>query len=165
MTPLDLSSINPGGGLGDLPFGASRENIRHILGEPTELITSEDSETEIWIYEELAVALSFAADVDFRFVSCETFSVSATLGGERLIGVNRAEAEAALKRVGVLELEWHEDEEVSELWAADAALHVWFEDGKVESIGWSVLFDEDLELAAGEDDEDDAEEDGSNTTA
>jgi hypothetical protein len=141
----DLTTIRPAIGLGDLRFGSTRDDVRALVGEPAEVLVSEANPGEVWIYEESAVALSFAAEESLRFVSCETFSARATLNGETFVGAERDEAEAALERAGIEDVEWLADPEegAGQLVAPAIGLALYFEHGAVESIGWGVLFDDD----------------------
>jgi hypothetical protein len=142
----DFTTIRPGIGLGELRFGATRDEIRALAGEPTDVMPSEaEAGSEVWIYESAAAALHFAGDASFRFVSCETFSVRAALNGETFVGDDREDAEAALERAGVTGVEWLSDPEegAGQLVAPAQGLALYFADGVVESIGWGVLFDDD----------------------
>jgi hypothetical protein len=143
----DLITIRPGVGVGDLRFGATRDEVRKIAGDPEEVLPSdEDAGSELWVYESDAIALSFAVEENLRFVSCETFSAKATFNGESLVGLDRDAAEAALERAGADEGAFlaDDDEEGSgEIAVPRLALSLWFEGGAVESVGWGVLFDDD----------------------
>jgi hypothetical protein len=140
----DLQTIRPGVGVGDLRFGSTRDEIRALAGDPSEVLGSDaDEGSEVWVYEHAALALSFAADQDLRFVSCETFSARATLGDEAFVGLDRAAAEAALQGLE-LEFEWMggPEEGSGRLAVPGAGLNLWFDDAVVESIGWSVAVDD-----------------------
>ena len=144
---VDAFTILPATGIGKLPFGSTREDTRRLFGEPTEVISGEETDGEIWIYEEMAAALSFAGEHDFRLVSCETFHRSAILAGERLIGSPAAEAEAALRALKIEEFETVRDEDgaITQIAIPHVGVNLWVEDGVVESIGWQVLLAEDEE--------------------
>lgn len=143
----DLSTIRPAVGVGDLRFGATRDEVRTIAGEPSEVLASEeDSGSELWVYEAAAVALSFAAEENLRLVSCETFSAKSTFNGESLVGLDRDAAEAALERAGADEgafLAEDDDEGSGQIAVPRLGLSLWFEGGAVESVGWGVLLDDD----------------------
>ena len=148
---MDFVEIAPGTGFAAIEFGSSRDSFREILGEPTEILRSDsDPGSEVWVYDALATAFRFASDQDLRFVSCESFSKQITLEGEPLVGLNRREAEALLARLDAGPPEWMDDDDPDghgPLALPAAALTLWFEDGLVQSIGWSVLFDESDEVA------------------
>ena len=143
----DLLTIKPGVGIGDLRFGATRDEARTIAGEPDEIVPSEeDSGSELWVYEAAALAVSFAIEENLRFVSCETYSAKATYNGETFIGLDRETAEAALERAGADEGMFEgneEDEGDGQLIVPRLGLSLWFAEHAVESIGWRVLFDDD----------------------
>ena len=144
---IDLGTIRPGVGVGELRFGATRDEVRQAAGEPSEVVPSEeDAGGELWIYEWAGIALGFAAEHDLRFVSCETFNVTAAFNGETLVGLDRESAEAALERAGADEGAFRaddDDEGNGQIAVPRLALSLWFDEGAVESVGWSVLFDDD----------------------
>jgi len=143
----DLITIRPGVGVGDVRFGATRDEVRTIAGEPAEILPSEeDSGSELWVYESAAIALGFAAEENHRLVSCETYSAKATFNGEALVGLDRDAAEAALERAGADEgvyLAEDEEEGSGQIAVPRLGLSLWFAEHAVESVGWSVLFDDD----------------------
>jgi hypothetical protein len=142
----DLLTIRPGAGVGDLRFGATRDEVRAAAGEPAEILPSdEESGSELWVYESAALAVGFAAEENFRFVSCETYSAKATFKGETLVGLDRDAAEAALERAGADEGAFlAEDEDGSgQIAVPRLGLSLWFAEHAVESVGWGVLFDDD----------------------
>jgi|ERR1041385_6920196 hypothetical protein len=143
----DLLTIKPGVGVGDLRFGATRDEVRTIAGAPTETLPSEeDAGSELWIYEDAAIALGFAAEENMRFVSCETYSMKALFNGESLVGLGREEAEAALERAGADEgvfIADDENEGDGQIAVPRLGLNLWFAEHGVESVGWGVLFDDD----------------------
>jgi hypothetical protein len=142
---MEFIEIAPGYGFAAIPFGADRDSVRQTIGDPDEVVHSEpDLASEVWVYHALATAFHFAADQDLRFVSCETFSKQITLDGEPLIGLDRREAEALLLRLDAGPPEWmdREADGAGPLALPAAGLTLWFDEGLVQSIGWSVFFDE-----------------------
>jgi hypothetical protein len=143
---IDLLTIRPGVGVGDLRFGATRDEVRAAAGEPAEILPSdEESGSELWVYEAAAAAIGFAVDQNLRFVSCETYSMKATFNGETLVGLDREAAEAALERAGADEgvFEAEDDEGIGQIAVPRLGLTLWFAEDAVESVGWGVLFDDD----------------------
>ena len=144
----DLFTIKPGVGVGDLRFGATRDEARTIAGEPSEILPSrEASGSELWLYETFAIAIGFSTDTNMRFVSCETYSMKASFNGELLIGLNREEAEAALERAGADDGAFViEDDGEERISIPRLAMSLWFEEQAVESVGWEVHSDDDGNL-------------------
>ena len=144
----DLFTIKPGVGAGDLRFGATRDEVRTIAGEPSEILPSrEESGSELWLYEAFAIAIGFGVDANLRFVSCETYSAKASFNGELLIGLNREEAEAALERAGADDGAFIVEDDGEERIAIPRhGMSLWFEEGEVESVGWEVHSDDDGNL-------------------
>lgn len=143
----DLFTIRPGVGVGELRFGATRDEVRALAGEPQEIVPSEeDAGSELWVYDDAAIALGFAIEENHRFVSCESYSMKATFNGEALVGLDREAAEAALERAGADEgiFMAEDDEEGSgQIAVPRLGLSLWFGENVVESVGWGVLFDDD----------------------
>lgn len=142
----DLLTIRPGVGVGDIRFGATRDEVRAIAGDPQDIVPSEEEAgSELWVYDDAAIALGFAIEENMRFVSCESYSAEASLNGETLVGLDRETVEAALERAGADEgFFTAEDEEGSgQIAVPRLGLSVWFADHVVESVGWGTLFDDD----------------------
>jgi hypothetical protein len=143
----DFITIKPGAGVGELRFGATRDEVRAIAGEPAEVLPSEEEAgSELWVYEEAAIALGFAAEVNLRFTSCETYNMKASFNGETLVGLDRASVEAALERAGAdegLYMAEDDDENGAQIAVPRLGLSLWLEENVVESVGWGVLFDDD----------------------
>lgn len=147
---MDFIEIGPGFGFAAIGFGSSREEVRAILGDCTEIMHSDaDGGSEVWVYDALATAFRFAGDQGLRFVSCETFSKQITLEGEPLVGLDRREAERLLLRLDAGPAEWMDSDPAAPgpLALPAAGITLWFDEGLVQSIGWSVLFDESDEVA------------------
>lgn len=147
---MDFIEIAPGTGFAAIEFGSPRDSFRETLGEPTEILRSDsDPGSEVWVYDALATAFRFAADQNLRFVSCESFSKQITLDGEPLVGLDRKEAETLLLRLDAGPAEWMDDgpDGHGPLAVPAAAVTLWFDEGLVQSIGWSVLFDESDEVS------------------
>jgi hypothetical protein len=143
---IDLLTIRPGVGVGDLRFGATRDEVRAFAGEPQDIVPSEEEAgSELWVYDDAAIALGFAVEESLRFVSCESYSTKATLNGETLVGLDRETVEAALERAGADEgIFMAEDDEGSgQIAVPRLGINLWFGDHIVESVGWGVLFDDD----------------------
>ncbi|HJW92459.1 MAG TPA: hypothetical protein VJ901_02470 [Thermoanaerobaculia bacterium] len=143
----DLFTIKPGVGVGDLRFGATRDEVRTIAGPPSETLPSEeDAGSELWIYEDSAIALGFVAEENMRLVSCETYSMKASFKGETLVGFDRESAEAALERAGADEgvfIAEDEEEGGGQIAVPRLALSLWFGEHAVESVGWGVFVDDE----------------------
>jgi len=139
-----LKDIRPGIGLGSLVFGNTREQVRALLGEPSEveryaLSEFEDDETEAWHYDELFLSLSFDQEHDWKLSSLAVSSDEYTLEGESLVGRKKDEIlEEFRKR------QWGEpveDEEISREDPRNSLYHVeqgslslWFEDDEVTEV-------------------------------
>jgi hypothetical protein len=143
----DLFTIRPGVGVGEVRFGATRDEVRALAGEPQEIVPSEeDAGSELWVYDDAAIALGFAIEENHRFVSCESYSMKATFNGEALVGLDREAAETALERAGADEgvfMAEEEEEGTGQIVVPRLGLSLWFGDHIVESVGWGILFDDD----------------------
>ena len=146
----ELQKIISGVGLGELKFGATREQVKALLGEPdaVEQISNSDSDedrSESWHFDALELSMSFDEEEDWRLVTLAVTSDFYELEGIKLIGLSRADFITTLEKMDVddLELEDDDDEEeaVHELYSSDdLGLNFWVEDNKVTEVQLSLLF-------------------------
>lgn len=148
----DIQAIVPGHGLGDLRFGALRQEVTAYLGEPdgVEMCGEPGDTSEMWHYESIGGYVSFDEEDGFRLGTIETASDQASLSGHCLIGCPQ---EQVLKWLDELELgEWYEEEIEPEdeedvmgsmIAFPEYGLNLWFEEGVLEAIQWEHLIDSD----------------------
>ena len=133
-------------GLGDLRFGANREDVRHHLGEPEQTALDDEGTedaSEAWYYWARGVSVHFGADVDWRLDCIEASSPSAELRGVRLVGATEPELREFL---GPVQAQWP-TEEMKPIEVPEWDLNFWTECGVVESIQWGVpIGDDDREI-------------------
>lgn len=134
----NIKQINIGKGLGTLHFGASKEQVLALLGEPSEiekytLSDLDDDDTEAWHYDDLDLSLSFDEETNWQLSSIALSSDAYTLDGQALVGKSKDEVVAFFNAKGYDDIE--EDEEVKQENADNCLLHVdkasislWFED-------------------------------------
>lgn len=155
---MDLTTIKIGTGIGDLPFGLTREQVKALLGEPPRIVHGvEEPDSEIWFYEDQLLAVGFEPEYGGRLGSIETYDPSATLNGKSLIGRTIMEVALALKDVFAFPIEavFGDDEETPEqLRIPDLSISFWNEGIVIESISFGVIESESGEAlwpeAAGE---------------
>ncbi len=85
-------NIRIGKGLDDLPFGATKEEVCSILGEPEEKdeIDLGDEISEAWHYWKLGLSVNFDEHSDFTLCSIEVASPEILLFDIPVIGMPRA---------------------------------------------------------------------------
>ncbi|MCL2845063.1 MAG: tRNA (guanosine(46)-N7)-methyltransferase TrmB [Chitinivibrionia bacterium] len=150
-------TIELGKGLGnELRFGMRFEEVKKILGEPSEIENSEvpsaDGEdfgdTVAWIYDELGATLYFDEEDEWKLGTIEVDDDDFELGGKKLIGKGIKDVKNILQNMNIndineeeIEAEEGEDEEVKLrlLFSQEKCLNVWFEDGVCCEIQWSSL--------------------------
>lgn len=145
-----LKEIHPGKGIGTLTFGMSRDQVKALLGAPTEterynLSDCEGDNTEAWHYDELSLSLSFDEEHEWRLSSIAVSSDEYTLEGQPLIGRTKEELlqEFEKRQWGTPE----EDEEVREESPENCLIHIdkgsmslWFENDELTELQIGPFF-------------------------
>ena len=129
--------IIPFVGFGQIKFGMTLEQIKGLLGEPTENIKEkhdDGSEDISMLYSELGVELSFMSEDDFKLGLISCYAATYTLDG---VAFNGMSEEDFLKEAKFEDLTL--DEDLPELNAKDytvdsVGLSMWVQDGFVDSI-------------------------------
>lgn len=142
----NLKSINLGSGLGDILFGMSREAVRKILGDPTEIDDNPFKEemghrTETWHYDELKVSLSFQEPLEWELDTISVTDNFYEINNQSLIGKSMMAVKTALEKMDItdLEMEDHsEDDDVKHtLLSSDSYLsNFWFDNNILAEIQW-----------------------------
>lgn len=142
---LDLNTIKPGYGLGDLSFGSTREECSLYLGEPDDKIIEqfEGEEYILWYYHEKAISLSFEASEDYRLGTIIVENDDARLNGEKLIGKSVAEVTTLLKEWGYYYLDEPGDEESIIIEVHAIECNFIFTNNVLDGIQWSYYWIDD----------------------
>jgi len=113
----NLKSINLGEGLGDLVFGMSREEVREMLGEPTEIDGNPFDDkvgerTESWHYDELKLSLSFQEPLEWELDTISVTDSFYEIEEQSLIGKKLKLVKGILEELDItdLEMETHSDD-------------------------------------------------------
>jgi hypothetical protein len=134
----DIKEIIPSVGLGKLKFGFTKDEVRELLGDPSDIenvpgFDDEDinDELESWHYDESEFSLVFDAAYDWRVVSIAVSDPFFTLYGESIIGQDKQKVLNLLKAKGheVTATEDLSDEENEDLFLCeyeDLGMMVWF---------------------------------------
>ncbi len=129
--------IIPFVGFNQIKFGMTLEQVKLLLGEPTENVKEkhEDGSEDIsMLYGELGVELSFMSEDDFRLGLISCYSPAFTLSGTSYNGMSEDD---------FVETSTFEDlilaEDLTELKAKDytvdsLGLSMWIQDGYVDSV-------------------------------
>ncbi len=140
----NLKQIHVGKGLGTLTFGNTRQEVKAMLGDPSDVekySLSDDGgdSTEAWHYDDLDLSLSFDEENDYRLSSIAVSSEDYTLEGISLIGKQKEEvlAEVENHQWGAPE----EEDEISEDNPDNSLVHIdksslslWFEKGELTEL-------------------------------
>jgi len=157
-----ITTIKLGIGLGDLPFGATRDAVTAYLGHPdgTESHGDPGNAKIMWYYSSIAGYVSFDEDDGFRLGTIETASQSASLNGQCLIGLPKQEVLEFLTGLPlgepeeqVNDLEDDGDSRSCLLSFSSQSLNLWFEDDVLTEIQWGYLIDENGQVIWPEDSE------------
>jgi hypothetical protein len=142
---IDLQNIIPGTGLGSVKFGLSREQVRQMLGEPDDIEQQEEGhfrkeKSEAWHYDDRELSLGFEESDGWRLGSLSVASEDYHLHGKTLIGLNRLEAIRALNNMGIVDLEYENDDPEQDMIASESTgIILWLDEGFVSEIQWSPL--------------------------
>lgn len=150
---MNTSEIKIGIGLGDIKFGMTRDELKKLAGEPTEIDTfnaSGDEDeylTESWHYDDEEFSVSFDEEDNWKLTTISSSSENSVLG-EKLIGKKIDDVLSFLEKMGLgeNELEDLSDENINQKLVSylRASLNLWFENDILSEIQWGVLWsDED----------------------
>ena len=137
----DHMTIRPGVGLGDLKFGASRDEVQAYLGEP--VVDDENLRDWLnWEYPEIGVSVSFDREYSLRLLSISTTSKESSLFGHRLIGMKSKEALEIIEGKGLGGWKRVKDALGWEAEFNDVSVEFRFDDDQLWLISWRALIDE-----------------------
>ena len=149
----DLKEIKTGVGLGILKFGMERNEVKKLLGEPTEIekysyTDSDEDLTESWHYDELELSVSFDEDLDWKLSTLAVSSDQYELNGKKIIGIDQISLISALNSMGIKNLEKEDalpgdDPDSAFLISDEHAITFWLEEGIVSEIQWGPLVVDD----------------------
>lgn len=149
----NLKEIKPGVGLGNLKFGITRNDVKKMLGEPTETekysYTDTDQDlTESWHYDELELSLSFDEDFDWKLSTIAVSSDDYEFKGKKIVGLTKTELLPFLNANGINDLEpeeLEEDEDDSSilLISDKNSISFYFEDNILSEIQWGPTIVDD----------------------
>ncbi|MBF0233559.1 MAG: hypothetical protein HQK62_11615 [Desulfamplus sp.] len=145
---VDINSIKIGYGLGDLMFGAVKEECRKYLGDP------DDEDTEVfdgeeylhWYYDRWNIELCFEASENYRLGTIILEHDNALLGTEPIMGKSISEIESYLMKNNysyAIEVEEMEDDEVVLIDVDDMECTFMFRKNVLEGVQWSYLWVDD----------------------
>lgn len=151
---VNITDVKIGSGLGDIPFGCTKEKLRHLIGEPDEIDSynasgEEDGYlTEAWHYDEHEFSVSFDEEDNWRLTTISISSPQCMLNGNQLIGKGMDDVLELLgnEDFGENELDDLSDDNIDQKLISflPASLNLWFENGELSEIQWGVLWsDED----------------------
>jgi len=150
-----MKDITLGQGLGELLFGFTREQIKKILGEPSEVESMEgDKESgamEAWHYDEQHLSLSFEEDCNWKLTSITSASPEILFEGLDLIGLSQGEVLEQMEvfNLGEFGLEDLSTEGVPNQTIAtntDFSLNLFFDHDILTEIQWGPFWDEESEM-------------------
>ncbi|MCO6499275.1 MAG: hypothetical protein J5I47_02740 [Vicingus serpentipes] len=146
-------SIKIGIGLGNIKFGCTRDELKKIIGEPSEIDTynatgEEDGYlTESWHYDEDEFSVSFDEEDNWRLTTIAVSSPDFEFNGKKIIGLSVDETLSSLENenLGSNELEDLSDEHINHklLSFVESSLNLWFENDQLSEIQWGVLWDDE----------------------
>lgn len=91
MREIDLYTIKPHIGIGDVRFGASFAEIQQLIGEPDEVDREIPKSWITWKYKGKGIDLSFDSEDDHRLISIMTENQDSKFNGAPVIGLTELE--------------------------------------------------------------------------
>ncbi|MBD5781552.1 hypothetical protein IEN85_18770 [Pelagicoccus sp. NFK12] len=143
---IDLTTVEPGIGIGSLTFGATQEQLVAILGEPdriTEDIASGEKSISCY-YSSKGLSFHFHEENDFRLETIESSDPNVTLFGKTYIGRKRSEL---LKEIKKDERFDQISEEEDRIEIESLSLNFWIEEDLVSDMQWGVLMSDEAEIS------------------
>lgn len=136
MTKAQNIQINKG--LDDLPFGASKEDVLEVLGEPEEKdeIDLGDEISEAWHFWKLGISLNFDESDDFNLSSIEVASPEILLFDIPVIGMSRKMIKEFMADKAAGE---PVDEAAGGLSYPEIALDFWFNGDEIAEVQWGKI--------------------------
>jgi len=140
--------IKPLVGFGDLKFGATKNEVKALFGEPQEVETIEGdedfSEVEVWSYWDKGHAVYFEKEFDDRCTNFETDHEDALLFGKKVFGLTEKQIMALMKENGFTDFEAENEEEWEERRVSffDGQVDFIFDENVLIQVSWAVGFDE-----------------------
>ena len=139
-------TISPSVGVGPLRLGMSRDDVRRAMGSPDhiqDVAYLEPREAEEWSYLLAGLELDFSRDEDWRLVRITILRNTATLYGEALLGVSEPVLRQfcdlrALRHAVSFEMS---NPDLRDIECPDLAVSFWLENGVVQNIAISPLYD------------------------
>jgi hypothetical protein len=104
---LNIKEIIPFVGIGDLKFGMTRDQVKNLLGEPSEVDNvpgfeeeSVNDDLESWHYDQYEFSVVFDAMYEWKLVSISISDPHFTLFGKSVIGADKIDTLALLESKG-----------------------------------------------------------------
>ena len=148
---MNINNITVGKGLGDIKFGCTRDELKKLIGEPSETDTYNASGeedgflTESWHFDEQEFSVSFDEEDNWRLTTIAVSSPNFKFNGIQLIDLSINEVLTVLEdeNLGDNELEDLSDENTNHKLISfiSSSLNLWFEDDNLSEIQWSVLWE------------------------
>lgn len=139
-------TIEPGEGLDLLRFGMDTREIIDILGAPAEKDTDDDEDfaSEMWMYPEQQLTLFLEGEEPQVLICVETDHPDTTLFGKKIFEMSEKDLIALMTKNQCGEADIEE-----EAWGEkrvsydELMLDFYFENGKLNTVNWSVVDDEE----------------------
>ncbi len=137
--------ITPFTGLNQIAFGQSLEQVKLLLGEPTESTKEKhDDGTEdiSFLYQSEGLELSFMPEDDFRLGLITCYTTNYALENKSIIGLSEAIFLAEMDDLDVVLAEDLMDLNAKDYTIESKGLSIWIQDGHVHSITLFPQYDE-----------------------
>lgn len=140
-------TIEPLKGYGEIPFGMTIDDAVKLLNMPDyyeELSDMEETGNRsiFYEYQELMTNIYFEG-ITKSVVACfETENEEATLYGEKVFDLDKAEIIALMKKHGFKELEEEKEDDELRVSFEDGLIDFFFDEDGLAAVSWGVLVDD-----------------------
>lgn len=139
-----------GTGMGPLRFGATRDEVRALMGEPEEIEESEEEdefEHQAWNYLEEGYSLYFDREDDYRLSCIETDHPGMRLFGELIHGQSPEQIQELMRKQGLeaSEVEKMDTGETRVSYEKEM-IDLYFDEDELQFVNFGVFISEDLDV-------------------
>jgi len=147
-----MKNILLGEGLDALKFGMTREEVKTLLGEPTEIEsdTEEDVTIDTFHYDDKELSLVFDGSTDFKLVSIASSSEETLLKERKIVGLSQSQLLSALDSMDFDDItdEYFEGDSSNEnMYTSDEfGVNFYIDEDQVTEVIWYPDFNEEGEV-------------------
>ena len=137
--------IKIGIGLDEMIFGMKMDDVKNVLGEPDKISDTEKEEGVVFYFNKIMLKIKFDKEYDSKLYSFEIFNPETIMFGQKIINKTKQKMEILLKELRY-SFEYEDYTHFETLFCEEIWSTFMFEFGKLRSIEFSPLFDQNDEI-------------------